>query len=195
MSVNRDKVFYHTPCGVRCGSYSEIHSYIVRTCCEIPIDFFSVEPNIDCLNAFEPLRKIAFLKVSHDLNDLKINLFRNLASIIILIGFVFQDISYGKEWTPVTCVNSLDHELPLYMDYKTARVPGKDVEINDDDGFLICCDCEDDCQDKEKCACWQMTMSGVSFKLAAEEDEQLVGYENRRLKNHVLSGIYECNRK
>ena len=24
--------------------------------------------------------------------------------------------------------------------------------------FLVCCDCEDDCQNKSKCACWQLTI-------------------------------------
>ncbi|ODM99504.1 Histone-lysine N-methyltransferase eggless [Orchesella cincta] len=161
-----DQVFYVTPCGVRCGSYKEIHSYIVQTKASIPIDFFSMESIIDCLNAFEPERKIESVR----------------------------DISYGKEWTPVAFVNSLDHDLPVYMEYITARVKGKGVNLNDDDGFLTCCDCEDDCEDKEKCSCWQMTMSGISFKIGEMEGEKLQGYENRRLKGHVLSGIYECNR-
>ena len=23
---------------------------------------------------------------------------------------------------------------------------------------MVCCDCEDDCQDKTKCACWQLSI-------------------------------------
>lgn len=167
MGKCRSKVYYHSPCGLRLGSYEEVHNWITKTGADIPIDFFSMEPGIDCLNEFEPLRRIEYLK----------------------------DISYGKEWTPVTCVNSLDHDLPAYMEYITQRIEGKGVKINNDDDFLVCCDCEDDCTDKEKCACWQMTLSGISFKIAKKEGYTLEGYENRRLKNHVLSGIYECNRK
>ncbi|CAL8104766.1 unnamed protein product [Orchesella dallaii] len=166
MTPNNGPVYYYTPCGIRCGSYRDIHAYIVRTQIEIPIDCFSLENTIDCLNAFEPGRKIESVK----------------------------DISYGKEWTPVAMVNSLDHDLPVFSSYITSRVKGEGVDLNDEDGFLACCDCEDDCQDKEKCACWQLTLAGISFKTAEKEGETLEGYENRRLKNHVLSGIYECNR-
>ena len=27
-----------------------------------------------------------------------------------------------------------------------------------DENFMVSCDCEDDCQDKTKCACWQLSI-------------------------------------
>lgn len=51
-------------------------------------------------------------------------------------------------------------------------------------------------QDKTKCACWQLTMSGVSFKTPTGKGNlPVVGYENRHLSSLVDSGIYECNHK
>jgi len=57
---------------------------------------------------------------------------------------------------------------------------------------LVCCDCEDDCADKDKCPCWQLTIQGTK----ASPDDKVnpnVGYVNRRLKENVPTGIYECN--
>lgn len=49
---------------------------------------------------------------------------------------------------------------------------------------LDCCDCTDDCADKRKCSCWQLTMARSSF-----------GYKNKRLDASVPNGVYECNSK
>lgn len=74
----------------------------------------------------------------------------------------YLDISYGKENVRVSCVNSVDRQNPLYVDYCTERIPRKGVKMNLDPNFLICCDCTDDCQDKEKCQCWQLTINVTS---------------------------------
>ena len=62
------------------------------------------------------------------------------------LGLKVPDMSYGKESVPVSCVNSLDNNYSEYIEYSTKRLPQKDVHINLDDGFLTCCDCQDDCQ-------------------------------------------------
>ena len=62
------------------------------------------------------------------------------------MGLKVPDMSYGKESVPVSCVNSLDNNYSEYIEYSTKRLPQKDVHINLDDGFLTCCDCQDDCQ-------------------------------------------------
>ena len=72
------------------------------------------------------------------------------------------DITNKKENVRVSCVNSIDRSAPPFVDYTTKRLPGKGVEINKDPEFLVCCDCTDDCQDKEKCQCWQLTIQ-VSY--------------------------------
>ena len=52
-----------------------------------------------------------------------------------------EDISYGKENVPVSCINSLDNNYPEYVEYSTIRLPQTKVEIPLDEGFLTCCDC------------------------------------------------------
>ena len=69
------------------------------------------------------------------------------------------DITAGKENVRVSAVNSVDPsdrvppfvEFEFEFEYATKRKPGKGVVINTKADFLICCDCTDDCQDKEKC--------------------------------------------
>ena len=46
-------------------------------------------------------------------------------------------------------------------------------------------------QDKDNCACWQMTIEGTN--LGKDSINLEVGYQYRRLMDHVISGIYECN--
>ena len=105
-----------------------------------------------------------------------------------------QDISYGKESVPISCVNSLKDEYPVYVEYSTKRIPKEGVHINTETDFLACCDCTDDCQDKDKCACWQLTIQST----AAAGDGKInpnVGYNYRRLLEPVQTGIFECNSK
>ena len=68
------------------------------------------------------------------------------------------DISYGVENVRVSCVNSIEHSAPPFVAYTTSRIPQGGVDINKEKEFLVCCDCTDDCQDKEKCQCWQLTI-------------------------------------
>ena len=44
-----------------------------------------------------------------------------------------QDISYGKENFPVSCVNSLDKNYPEYVEYSKIRLPQANVSINTGD--------------------------------------------------------------
>ena len=87
----------------------------------------------------------------------------NSAKTLIWFDFIPLDITYGKENVPVSCVNSIDRSNPEYVEYSTVRTPREGVNLNLDSNFLSCCDCTDDCQDKEKCQCWQMTIQ-VSFR-------------------------------
>ena len=84
----------------------------------LEIDFFNFEWYVHVFNYFTPERK--FYKI--------------------------DDISYGKENVPVSCVNSLDNNYPEYVEYSTVRLPQKKVDIPLDEGFLTCCDCDDGCQ-------------------------------------------------
>lgn len=92
----------------------------------------------------------------------------------------------------VPCVNEYDATFPPSFTYSTKRIPMKGVNLNLDEDFLCGCDCEDDCADKTKCQCHQLTMAGVQSNgpnKAAKE----VGYRFKRLPTSVTTGIYECN--
>ncbi|KAH8298675.1 hypothetical protein KR059_011108, partial [Drosophila kikkawai] len=47
-------------------------------------------------------------------------------------------------------------------------------------------------QDKSKCACWQLTVAGVRYCNPKKPIEE-IGYQYKRLHEHVSTGIYECN--
>ena len=73
------------------------------------------------------------------------------------------DITNGEENVPVSSVNSVDlSDPPLVPVYTRWRLPTEGVKINTEPEFLVCCDCKDDCQDKAKCQCWQLTIQ-VSY--------------------------------
>jgi len=160
----RRRVSYIGPCGRRLRSMEEVHRYLRMTKTELEIDFFNFDWWLHVFNEFKPAREFCTIK----------------------------DLSYGKENVPVSCVNSIDRNYPEYVEYSTVRLPQKKVEINTEQDFLMGCDCTDDCVDKEKCQCQQLTI----LHTAADRDNKvnhMAGYKHRRLPDIVLTGIYECN--
>merc|ERR1719483_1835338 len=129
-NMGKRSIYYVSPCGRRLRNLEEVHRYLRVTHSTLEIDFFNFEWYVHVFNHFTPERK--FYKIG--------------------------DISYGKENAPVSCVNSLDNNYPEYVEYSTVRLPQKNVNIPLDEGFLTCCDCDDGCQDKSKCSCWQLTI-------------------------------------
>ncbi|XP_052738923.1 kinesin-related protein 4 isoform X2 [Bicyclus anynana] len=154
-------VLYVAPCGRRLRSMRELHRYLRTTDSDMPVDLFDFSVSTHCLAEFV-LNKCFVGK---------------------------KDLSHGKEVVPVPCVNYYDDSLPEFCSYNTERTPTAGVPLNLDPEFLCGCDCEDDCEDKAKCACWRMTLEGART-IGCEGD---VGYVYRRLPEAVLSGIYECN--
>ena len=67
------------------------------------------------------------------------------------------DFSFGVEAIPVPCVNTIDEEYPGHLEYSTERLP-QGFNIIKDEGFLVCCDCQDDCADRKACKCAQLTV-------------------------------------
>ena len=158
-------VFYVAPCGRRLRNLEETHRYLRMVGSKLEIDFFNYEYFVHVYNEWKPEKEVNVIK----------------------------DISYGKENVLVSCVNSLDNGFPEYVDYSRVRLPQTNVEINTEKEFLVCCDCTDDCQNKEKCACWQLTIQNT----AASPDGIVnpnAGYSHRRLMDVVPTGIFECNR-
>lgn len=82
--------------------------------------------------------------------------------------------------------------MPPACTYSAKRIPTEDVHLNVNKEYLCGCDCEDDCLDKTKCQCWQLTIAGAKFGNPNTPPEE-VGYEFKRLPEPVPTGIYECN--
>ena len=131
----------------------------------LEIDFFNFDWWIVVMNEFKPSREMCIIK----------------------------DVSYGKENVAISCVNSIDRNFPEYVEYSTVRLPQAGVNLNTDQEFLAGCDCTDDCSNKEKCACWQLTIQATR----CDKDNKIrkdAGYQFRRLHDVVITGIYECNK-
>ena len=60
------------------------------------------------------------------------------------------DLSYGKENVCISLVNTVDNNYSEYVEYSTERIPREKVFLNLDKDFLVGCDCDDDCQDKDR---------------------------------------------
>lgn len=57
------------------------------------------------------------------------------------------------------------------------------------------CGCTDNCRDKTKCSCWQLTIQRMMKRAPKRGDilkNKNVGYKNMRLEDIVSSGIVEC---
>ncbi|XP_012264079.2 histone-lysine N-methyltransferase SETDB1 [Athalia rosae] len=156
-------ILYQAPCGIRLRTIEELHLYLRVTGSPMSVDLFDFDYWVHCLAEFV-------------LDKCFVNI---------------KDLSYGVENVPIPCVNELDHALPDTIKYSTQRQPMEGVHLNLDPEFLCGCNCEDDCQDKEKCACWQLTIQGAT--LGGRMPDTAVGYVYKRLPEAVATGIYECN--
>ncbi|XP_046617566.1 histone-lysine N-methyltransferase eggless isoform X1 [Neodiprion virginianus] len=156
-------ILYQAPCGIRLRTIEELHQYLRVTGSPMSVDLFDFDYWVHCLAEFV-------------LDKCFVNI---------------KDLSYGVENVLIPCVNELDHALPDTIRYSTQRQPTEGVHLNLDPEFLCGCDCEDDCQDKEKCACWQLTIQGAT--LGGRVPDTAVGYVYKRLPEAVATGIYECN--
>ncbi|OAD54674.1 Histone-lysine N-methyltransferase eggless [Eufriesea mexicana] len=154
---------YQAPCGIRLRNMEELHQYLRKTGSPMSVDLFDFDYWVHCLAEFV-------------LDKCFINI---------------KDLSYGVENVPIPCVNELDHTQPDTIRYSTQREPTEGVNLNLDPNFLCSCDCEDDCQDKTKCQCWQLTIQGAT--LGGRVPNTSVGYVYKRLPEPVTTGIYECN--
>ncbi|XP_031841422.1 SET domain bifurcated histone lysine methyltransferase eggless isoform X2 [Nomia melanderi] len=154
---------YQAPCGIRLRNMEELHQYLRKTGSPMSVDLFDFDHWVHCLAEFV-------------LDKCFINI---------------KDLSYGVENVPIPCVNELDHTQPDTISYSTKREPTEGVNLNLDPNFLCSCDCEDDCQDKTKCQCWQLTIQGAT--LGGRVPNTSVGYVYKRLPEPVTTGIYECN--
>ncbi|GAB6033221.1 hypothetical protein CHUAL_012824 [Chamberlinius hualienensis] len=163
-SVLKPHVFYRAPCGRRLRFMEEINYYLKLTNSLLSIDLFCTDSVVSVFGEFVATTVLSFIK----------------------------DVASGKELVQVSGVNSLNREYPDYLEYSTQRIPNKGVNLNLDKEFLVGCDCEDDCSDPEKCSCQQLTVE-ASKAIPGGRFKTRPGYVHRRLKEPVITGIYECN--
>lgn len=161
---NKKSVVYKAPCGRRIRNMLEMHKYLRLTNCKLNVDNFSFDPLIHCLAEY------------------------------VIESYVTkkQDLSGGIEKMPVQLVNCYDNTMPPPCTYSDKRIQTEGVNLNLDPEFLCGCDCTDDCMDKSKCACWQLTLQGSKYGNPDTPVEN-IGYEFKRLPDPVPTGIYECN--
>lgn len=116
--------------------------------------------------------------------------------------YQLADLSYESEAQPIPVINSIDQttlDVRNYKYFPERIVPYEELGVCES-GFASCCDCEDNCQDPEKCACIQLTRKSYDIipnmaKLYTTQYRLPLGYEHKRLPDHALFGIYECNSK
>uniref|UniRef100_H2YWN1 SET domain-containing protein n=1 Tax=Ciona savignyi TaxID=51511 RepID=H2YWN1_CIOSA len=80
------------------------------------------------------------------------------------------------------------------MPYSKYRVQGKGVKINTSPDYMVCCDCPDNCRDRSKCPCQQLTVQATSCCRGSKVKTE-AGYKYKRLYSFLSTGIYECNPK
>ncbi|BES98395.1 Histone-lysine N-methyltransferase [Nesidiocoris tenuis] len=161
------EVAYITPCGKRLSSLRDVLKYLSDTYIPLTLDMFDFDTRSNIFDEFVVESKF----------------------------IIMQDISFGGERSPIPCINDVNNDCPDLMTYMTERRALDGVHINTDPGFLVCCDCEDNCRDKFRCQCWKHTVD--NYRPFNPEDDRRnlkkVGYEYQRLYQNVLSGVYECN--
>ncbi|KAH8400919.1 hypothetical protein KR009_001798 [Drosophila setifemur] len=160
----KKSVVYRGPCGKGLRNLAEVHLYLRITENVLNVENFDFTPDLRCLAEY-----------SIDPTIVK-----------------EADISKGQEKMAIPLVNYYDNTLPPPCTYAKQRIPTEGVHLNLDEEFLVGCDCDDDCSDKSKCSCWQLTVAGVRYCNPKKPIEE-IGYQYKRLHEHVPTGIYECN--
>lgn len=167
--ARKSEVVYRAPCGRRIRNMYEIRDYLRITNCPFTVENFNFDVEIQVLALFQ-------------VNNPK------------ECPLYIEDITEGKEGIKIPAINAFDDRGPPEMKYTAVRKP-VGFKINTDPAFMACCDCEDDdCANKDTCACFQMTIN--SYLYANRNDRQESGpisYEWKRLLSQVSSGIYECH--
>uniref|UniRef100_A0A1B0DMP7 Uncharacterized protein n=1 Tax=Phlebotomus papatasi TaxID=29031 RepID=A0A1B0DMP7_PHLPP len=147
----RRYVIYKAPCGRSLRGIEEVHKYLRLTDCNLNVDNYDFDPSVHCL-----------------------------AEYVIDSAIVRQsDISNSVETMPIACVNCYDETVPPPCIYANHRIPTEGVHLNLDPEFLVGCDCTDDCMDKSKCSCWNLTAAGVRC-LTPNVDINTIGYTYKK---------------
>lgn len=156
-------VFYLAPCGVKFYDMEAIFDWLQATGSRLQIDQFNLDRDF---------------------------VVEETASSYQGYHVFLRDISNGREKVPVSLINTLNHDTLFNFEYIAEREFDKNIELELDTNFMVCCDCTDDCRNPEKCACQALTWESMRPVHEFEEFPM----KNRLLYQKVLSGIYECNK-
>ncbi len=114
-SRNRKHVYYVAPCGRRLCNINEVDKYTYFTNSQLTLDMFSFDSDVRADREFEA-------------NKTYVNI---------------DDMTYGKEDVPISCVNCIDDQPPPTIDYSKVRLALDGVPLNTDESQLEGCDCTD----------------------------------------------------
>jgi len=160
-----EKIKYTAPCGRVLYNQDEVYTFFKMTrFFKIPIEFFCFDTQIKC----------------------------EMSSITKKCKIYLDDISGGKEFKPISAVNDVNNSMPQTFKYITEMKFMHNDILDLDTNFLCGCDCVDNCDDKSKCACWQLTLENTK-KYPQFFSNENIGYHYRKLDERVFTGIYECN--
>jgi hypothetical protein len=132
---------YQAPCGRPLHSYSEIFAFLKVTDCCLSVDQFVLDSQIPLFRAHLPLR----------------------------VWYYLPDLSRGKECLAVQAVNEYSiSALPDFEYVQGMRFEGDSGHLKEQisselTGDKVCCDCRDNCEDSEKCACQVKSRFGYDF--------------------------------
>jgi len=165
LTPKRWSIFYIAPCGRRLRSIDELEIFLEKCNTKLEIDYFTFDPWVNVRDKF----------------------------VVGPVKAEVADITGGKEPNPIPAVNTFDTSTPWHTDYCGELLPQGTVSIPRDKEFLVGCTCTNNCTDKKTCACAQLTIKATAIDVG----EQLVlhdaGYVQRRLKDVLITGVYECN--
>lgn len=105
----------------------------------------------------------------------------------------FQDVSRGLEKIPIVVRGQMTLEDKSFSYINNYNYEFVD-ELKNNLGRTGC-NCRDNCRDKSKCSCWQLTIQRLMERTPKDIDYKnnaKVGYKHMRLQKIVYSGIVEC---
>ncbi|CAK8694469.1 unnamed protein product [Clavelina lepadiformis] len=168
-------VYYRAPCGRSCRNMNDVERYLFEcNINELDYDHFCFDHTVRTVIGNPAKAGCVITKPPRDAK------------------YFNPDYSGGKEDMPVSCVNEIGSEEPPRMPYTKMRKPGTGVKINRSPNFMVCCDCPDNCRDRSKCPCQQLTVQATSCCRGGKTKKQ-AGYQHKRLFSFLPTGIYECN--
>lgn len=89
------------------------------------------------------------------------------------------------------CVNTHTSAGPDPFEYITHRTHEPDVHIPTNPEFLVCCSCTDNCANRSRCECWQLTFQESS--VVGGERKYSVGYVHQRLNRQQHSAYVKVH--